>query len=288
VERSRRWPVYLGIGAAVAVAVAVVLAVVLVRNDSDEQVVTDTSTTSQPVGTSGTTETVPVRTAADDLDAFFVAADGLDGRLVAAAAAINDSISDNEIVIDQDTADLVSEAVESLPAVEETIPAGMEPELLYAVLLVHSDLVSRSAAMAHAGTLGAKPFEEMTACLRNGAEAAARFDDDVAALRTLAERSPPVAVAPPASRAAEDLAIRLAQISLVNWGCDSCGGYRYVEPDDVVIYDEPTFDPVAGVLSDGFVGEPFDPNATDDAGFGVSFEASYEEGTGWLIRFHAC
>jgi hypothetical protein len=269
--------------------VAALLAVVLVRNDSDEQVVTDTSATSQPVDTSETSqprETIPLPTAADDLDAFFVAADELDRKLVTAAAAINGSITDTEIVIDQDTADLVSAAVESLPAVEDTIPAGMEPEpLLFAVLLVHSDLVSRAAAMAHAGAPGPLPLEEMTACLRNGAEAAAHFDDDVAAVRSLAESSPPLTVAAPESRVAEDLAIRLAEISLLNWGCGSCGGYRYVEPDNVVIYDEPTFAPRAGQLADGYV---VNPNADDVTEFSVSFEATFDAETGWLIRFHAC
>jgi hypothetical protein len=274
--------------------VAAVLAVVLVRNDSDEQVVTDTSATSQPVDTSETSqpsETVAVPTAADDLEAFFVAADELNRRLVAAAAAINDSITGTEIVIDQDAADIVGEAVGGVQEVEDTIPAGLDPALRDAVLLVHSELVSRAAAIAPAGPLlagtpGPRSLDGMIACLRNGAEAAARFDDDVAALRSLAERSPPVTPAAPESRVAEDLAVRLAQISLVNRGCDSCGGYIYLEPDEVVIYDEPTPDPRAGgVLVNGFVG---DPNADQAGEFGVSFVATFDAETGWLIRFNAC
>ena len=157
---------------------------------------------------------------------------------------------------------------------EDSIPAGLEPELLRAVLLVESELVSRTFAMRNYGSVS-NPVSEVEPCLHNGADAAARYPADVAALRTLADASPPVAVAAPDSRAAEELAVRLGWINELNTGCDSCGGYVATDLHEVTLYDTPTFNPVADRPVDGLI---------DDVGFWASFDAD----AGWKIQFAAC
>ena len=280
---TRRWQLLLGAIAIVVVAVVAIL--VLRRNGPEQQVSTDTTTTTVPQ-TTGTTQTTvpsttvtaPERTAADDLGEFFSAAELLDQHLKTAAAGINRSIAAGDPNVDQATADTLSAAVSAVTEVEDAVPAGSEPELLRAVLLVESDLVSRTFAMRSAlkpDALIGIGWSETEGCLQNGAEAAARYPDDLAALRSLADASAAVAVAAPDSRAAEGLAVRLGWINLLNTGCDGCGGQVATDLHHVTVYDTPTFSPQAAGPVDGLV---------DEVGFWASFDAD----AGWHIQFNAC
>lgn len=270
------------LGAIALVVVIAGIALFVTRdNEPDEQVSTGTTTTTEPQTTATTGETqpstiatAPARTAADDLAAFFSVADRLDQHLKTAAAGINGAIADNDANVDQATADAVSAAFTAIPEMQDAIPAGLEPELLRAVLLVESDLVSRTHAMRNYQSVS-NPVNEVEPCLQNGGEAAARYPADLAALRALADASPPVAIAAPDSREAEELAVRLGWIDLRNSGCAGCGGYVATDLHDITWYDTPTYNPVADRLVDGLV---------DDVGFWADFAAD----TGWTIQFAAC
>jgi hypothetical protein len=270
---------------ALVVVIAGVAIFVMRDDDSEHQVSTDTTATSEPGTTAterttapSTTVTAPARTAAEDLDAFFTAAERLDQHLSTAAAGINRSIAAGDPNVDQATADTLGAATGAITELEDSIPTGLEPEFLRAVLLVESDLVSRTFAMRFAtrpDALTGVGWSETEACLQNGAEAAARYPADLAALGSLANASPPVAVAAPDSLAAEVLAVRLGWIGLLNSGCDGCGGYVATDLAQVTVYDTPTYSTQAGRLVDGVV---------DEVGFWASFDAD----AGWHIQFNAC
>jgi len=217
----------------------------------------------------------PLPTAANDLAAFFSAAQQADQRLKAAATAINGDITGDELRVDPATADAVRALGSAVAASAAAIPAGLEPDLLRAVLLVQSDLASRSAAMSPAWSVETKPMSEVAPCLRNGCLSAARYPADLAALRSLADTSPPVTVAAPDSRAAEELAVRLTYIDRRNNCANECGSYVATDLREVTFYDAPTFDPVTGHRWDGIFGD-------------VVFRADFEAGTGWRVEFNAC
>ena len=121
------------------------------------------SSTTWSVESSTTTETAPssaapARTAMADLDPYVTAAQRADLLLEAAAAAINNGATAEELRVDQPTADAVSAARDAVSEAGHAIPAGLEPELLRAVLLVQSDLVSRTWAMRPAEFVGTVPL----------------------------------------------------------------------------------------------------------------------------------
>jgi hypothetical protein len=267
------------------VVVGALTVILVLRDGSDEQVSTDaTPTTEQSaaspdVQTTGTNQIRP--TAADDLARFFEVADRLDQQIAMAASMINARATESGFDIDQATADAVASAWRGISDIEGTIPAGLEPYVLEAVLVASNDLVSRAAALRPASkTIGAINRGDIEPCLRNGAVSAARYPDDLATLRERAETSPATSPVPPDSRQAEELAVYLTAIVLLNTGCDSCGGYVVTGLPTITIYDEPTFDPTTNSRADGTIRLSADVE--------TSFEAEFDPATGWNIVIHAC
>ena len=181
--------------------------------------------------TTTTTTAPPPSSAADDLEAFFVAAEALDADVKSAAAAFNAGFDADAGTLDPAVEPIV-EALDARP-LGVLIPAGLSLPLETAVLAAFTDLDSRIAALA-GGTryLGYPDEEGASDCLEGGGEAAARFPGDLAAARILATREAPPSAAPD-SEAAGILAVRLAGIHSMNWGCDSCGGLVYDGPIEV-------------------------------------------------------
>jgi len=176
-----------------------------------------------------------------------------------------------------------SATVAALKAVDTTaaaraIPGGMPAELLRQVLLVYSDLVSRSrsltAVLRYASPLptGGQEAKEVLRCLGFGAPAAARFDADLASARALAQATPPVTVAPPDSRPAAEVAVRVSLIDGANSGCASCGGAVFTSLSTVIW--QPKNEPGVG-HSDGTIN-------------GIRFRADCQAGRGWDVMIWAC
>ena len=204
--------------------------------------------------------------------------------MTAAATLVNGGITKTEVTFDQATVD----AVRSLDpkGVADTIPNGLEPELKRDVLLVYSDIMSRTMAMHLATAVGTYPMsdypaKDLLSCLHNGALAAARYPRDLAAAKKLAAHSPPVVAVAADSRAAEDLAVRLADIDLENSGCASCGGYTPTELVPITWFPQPKPIPPN---QDTFVGEIW----ATKPGSGVPFNAKYDAATGWTVQINAC
>ena len=219
----------------------------------------------------------PRASAADQLTEFLTAAAAADARLKHAAALVNSGIGNTTMSFPPATLAALGQL--DTTAAARAIPGGMPAELLRRVLLVYSDLESRTCAFdgilrqPH-GTVPVNSDEgrEILSCLRNGAPAAARFAADLAAARSAARATQPLAVAGPDSRTAAEVAIRVAAINSVNSGCDSCGGF--VSTSLWPISWQPASDPVAG-RSDGTIN-------------GVRFRADYRAGHGWQVVLWAC
>jgi hypothetical protein len=224
--------------------------------------------------TSPPATTVARPTAARALHRFFAAAVRVDRRLHAAAILINGGVGSTSVHFPQATIDAIEAADPAASAA--TIPAGMRPDLLRAVVLVQSDLASRWYAFQpiREGLYGPPAYERgrVLACLANGAPAARRFRADLATARTLARSLPPVAVAPRDSRAAAEVAIRLAFIDKADGGCDSCGGYLATDPPQIVWRH----------IANAF-GRPWDGTVGR-----ILFRAGYRAGTGWAVVLNAC
>ena len=196
-----------------------------------ETTTTTAATTTTTAAITTTTAAGPPPSAADDLAAFFAAAEALDADIKDAAAAFNAGFDADAGTLDPAVEPIV-EALDARP-LGALIPAGLSLPLETAVLAALTDLDSRIAALA-GGTryLGYPDQEGALDCLEGGGEAAARFPGDLTAARTLAtEEAPPSAA--PDSEAAGILAVRLAAIHSMNWGCDSCGGLVYDGPIEV-------------------------------------------------------
>jgi hypothetical protein len=235
-------------------------------------------TTAQQTATGPVTQTVPSRTAADDLAPYFSAAQSLSQQLAAAAVLINSGIHANTMSFDQTTLDAIT-AIDPSSAAKQ-IPAGIPPDLLRAVLRVQSELVSRRAAF---NTVTSHPTDRpyVLSCLANGAPAAARFAGDLAAARSLAARTPPIAVAGPTSRPAADLAIYLQYFEGVNMCCGSCGGVIATELP-VISWVPPTGRTWAP--PHGWNGTlKATPTSTET----LPFSAQYLSGKGWSVQFAA-
>ncbi len=226
--------------------------------------------------------TTIARTAVDDLADFFAATAELDGQLKTAAAAINAGMTETHVVVDPTTVELVLAARQQIDEVNASIPAGMEPELLRAALLVYSDLVSRTYAMKGWSTppphSGSDPIPlhetDVLACLSNGSTAAARYPGDLAALRSLARSTPPVTAR---RRLPGGRRPRGPPSSIVNTNScrDLCGGYIATELADIRFEKSPTVDPQTSDRTDGYIGR--DPH-------GIPFQTDYEAGVGWTVE----
>jgi hypothetical protein len=209
---------------------------------------------------------------------FFTAARAVDQRLHAAAARINGGIDATTIRIDQQTVHAVTTADPEIAA--RAIPAGLPDPLLQAVLLVYSDLSSRRAAFNRASQVKvvwgtSDEGADFMRCLRNGAQAAAHFVDDLAAAERLAAATPVIAVASPASRATANLTLLRERIDLANNGCGSCGGSRETELPTVEWGRLPGTSAPGVPAADGKIG-------------GVLFNATYTDEAGWTVTLRAC
>lgn len=248
-----------------------------------EPVATTTTAVVEPTTTSttSTTSTTIAGTAADDLAVFFARAAELDRALTAAADSINANMTENEMVVRQATVDLVQTTRGLVKDTEAAVPAGLGPDLLRATLPVFSDLVSRSYAMAAWERLPLPGYEtiplvetNVVSCLNHGSEAAARYSADMAALRELARSSPPVVDVAPDSRAAESVALHLANIEHGNRCCEGCGGFIVTELAEITYADDPQIDPQTGARTDGHIN-------------GIPFQADYAVGLGWTFEIFA-
>ncbi len=219
--------------------------------------------------------TVKRSTATDQLQPFIDLAAIADRDLAEAAQRINAAATEETITYDQRTVELLNGI--SIGALADALPAGMPDELERAGLLVYSDLVSRLASMSIwcVSTEGTRPRIEYTdnGCFVLGAPAAARFEGDLAALVSTADRTPAFEVAAPESRPAEALAARIEDIVLRNAGCASVGGFVATEPISV------TWDPSPGM------GDLPDWEGRVD---GIQFYGTYDAATGWRIWINAC
>jgi len=235
---------------------------------STEAATTAAPTTSAPTTTEGTTTTTapptttgaaPGPTAADTLAAFFAAAEALDADVQAAADVFNAGFDPDAGTLDPGVAPVVN-ALDAVP-LGLLIPGGLSADLEEAVLAVFTDLDGRISALA-GGVRGVDypDLEFVMNCLTGGGPAATRFPGDLARARELAGLEPPPTAAPDSPEAGI-LAVRLAAIHSMNWGCDSCGGLEYDAPIQV------------------------DWEGRTVAG--VEFEATYEGGA-WQILIYAC
>ncbi len=223
--------------------------------------------------------TSPASSAADQLAGFFAAAQLADAQLRHAAALVNEGIGTSSMSFSPAALAAVN-ALDTAP-VARAIPAGLPAELLRRVVLVYSDLESRTASLkgiSNTGyTSGRLPISSQDGsyiyrCLGNGAPAAARFGADLAAARALAGATPPVTVAAPDSRAAAELAVQITFINLGNTGCDSCGGGVLTTLGTIIWQRHYELE---GRYSDGTIN-------------GLRFNAGYHAGTGWQVQLWAC
>jgi hypothetical protein len=229
-------------------------------------------TTSAATGTT-TIQTAPARTAADDLVAYFDAAQSMDRQLAVTAVLINGGIRANTMKFDQATLNAIAAIQPAMLGAK--IPAGLPPELERRVLLVQSELVSRRAAFNYV-TREATDHPFVVRCLAQGAPAAARFTGDLAAARSLAAETQPITIAAPNSRAAADLAVTLQYIKGANTCCGSCGG--------VILTQLPRISWASTQGRDGTITVTLPSTTLTDA---IPFTAHYLPGTGWSIQLQA-
>lgn len=274
-RRRRRW---IALAVTILGVAAVVTALVVVADGSDDSDAPPASTaptapaptpSTAPTGgsdTPATTQPGASASATEALEPFLTSAATMDGQLQAAAGLINGSGPQWTAVTDE-----VAAAVEAadLTPVAEAIPPGLPDDLLGPVVLAYSDLASRRAAMtsfASAGPVGPEG-SDLLAELGNGHAAAERFDADLAAVRSRAAASPPVAVAGPTTRAAAELLLLVQYVDEANMGCDSRGG--------VVVTELP---PITWSGDDGgTIGSP-----------PIRFQAALGASGGWTVQLIAC
>ena len=205
--------------------------------------------------------TAPSPTAADSLAAFFAAAEALDTQIKQTAAKFNAGLDEAAVTLDPDAATAVA-ALDPMP-LQGLIPAGMSEDLETKVLAVFADLDSRIAALEGGvrNIVDQSNLAWAMDCLGNGSTSADTFAADLATAKSLAALEPPP-VANADSEQAGILAVRIAAIHSMNWGCDSCGGLHYDAAFSV--------DWAGRTLLDG-----------------VGFEATFD-GSAWQIMIYAC
>jgi hypothetical protein len=237
------------------------------------------STASIPTPQAETPQGRPVDrapTAADSLAPFFAAARADGARIRATARAVNREIGPTSVHFSRATVEEVRASTPERTA--RALPAGMDPDLLRATLIVYSDLATRSSALDP--TLDFIDTDETLPRtdryvvrfldgLRRGSLVARAYPADLAAARALAAAKPPIASARPDSRAAAELAIRIAVVKLAN-GCN--GGnppvLRHLVP---IVWT--TITPYG--RRDGSIG-------------GLVFHVAYAAHGGWTVGLDAC
>jgi hypothetical protein len=216
-------------------------------------------------------------TAADSLAAFFAAARADDARIRAAARAVSRGIGPTSVSFSRATLDTVTASAPDRTA--RAIPPGTDPDLLRATLIVYADLATRSSALNpqldFIDTSRSRPRTDPDVArfldgLRHGSLVARAYPADLAAARALAATKPAIAPTRPDSRAAAELAIRIAVIKLGN----ACNGgnppvLRQLAP---IAWKTTTPD---GRRHDGSIG-------------GVAFHAAYTADSGWNAEIDAC
>jgi hypothetical protein len=217
--------------------------------------------------------------AAGQLAAFTAAAEHSDGQLRHAAALVNGDIGATSMRFTPATLAAIRD-LDNAPAAR-AIPAGLPAELLREVLVVYGDLASRTGAFGgvraygspgRALPIGSQDAKVLLRGLHNGAPAAARFNADLAAVRTLAQQTPPVTIAPPDSRAAAELALRLDSIDKQNFCSDDFGGWAPATLQPVI------WQPATAQHSGHYEGTIS----------GIRFQADYTAAHGWNILIDAC
>jgi len=205
-----------------------------------------------------TTVTTPPPTAADALAHFFAAAECLDASIRSAAVVFNAGFDEDTGTLDPGVAPVV-EALDAVP-LGALIPGGLSLDLETAVLRVFADLDGRIAALS--GGVYFLDWDPAAAveCLTGAGPFADRFPADLADARARAALEPPP-IAAADSPEAGILAVRLAAIHSMNWGCESCG---------VLDYDVPLPVDWAGRTVSG-----------------VEFEATFN-GASWDVLIYAC
>ncbi|MFG1913136.1 hypothetical protein [Kribbella sp. NPDC048928] len=269
-RNKKLWTIVLAAVVAVALAAGATTVLVIRANRDKGQASPGAGPSASATAPANTPTTAPGRSAAAALAPFFTRADALDRQLKAAAAAIN-AAGPPWTAADPAVERKVRAA--DLQPVAAPIPAGMKHDLQQSVVLVLSDLASRRAALTsfqnmppgtpHSGTAN------LLSELRRGHVAAARFDRDLAAARSMASVSSPIAVVPRDSRLVAEVLLLVRYVETANAGCDSRGG--------AVITHLPA-------ITWGAV--PDSPEADGTAG-GIAFDAAFERNA-WTIDLHAC
>ncbi len=266
-----------------ALALASVVACSSSPPSPTQSTVSPTQSTVSPTGTATATAS-----AEGALVKFIDAARAVDSRLRYAADLINGAIRSDTIVVDARTVAAVKATDAS--AVAAAIPAGMPPKLMLPVLIVYSDLVSRSASMRHfdhaetyprlpSADQGPSQYSFLLRDLANGSPAAHRFAADLAAVVKSARSTPPLMAVGPTSLASAEVAVRREFIRKSNAGCDIAGGHVATTLASI-IWDDAA--PTATTRT-GFIADKFAP-----AGEGVKFTATYARGDGWTADIWAC
>ena len=242
-----------------------------------------TATSSRPApgssASSAHATTPAAPSAAGQLAAFTAAAEQADSQLHHAAALVNSDIGATSMRFTPATLAAVG-ALGNAPAAR-AIPAGLPTELLRQTLAVYGDLASRTAALGAAARygypgrklpIGSQDAKAVLRCLGHGAPAAARFGADLAAMRSLAQQTPPLTLAAPDSRAAAEVALRINSIDKQNACSDECGGYAPTQLETVIWH------PGTDQHSRHYEGTIS----------GIRFQASYTAAHGWEITIYAC
>lgn len=281
-NHRRRWRGIVLAAAAVGVLVTAGTVAWLSGGDSEDATTSATAPSTAPPAvsderttTEAPTTTAADATAADVLEPFLAAAATLDTQLRTAATTINGG-GPPWTEVSQEMADAVQAA--SLEPVANAVPAGLPHDLLQSVILVYSDLSSRRHAMESFATAPDLPHEPIDplAELGNGRAAAARFDDDLTALRSLAASTPPVTIAAPDSRAAAEALLYVKFVELANGGCDSRGGEVFPQLPALDWIPSTPESPDIGIDEwDGHVG-------------GIEFTADLTAAGTWDIVIWAC
>jgi hypothetical protein len=239
-------------------------------------------TTTPPPTTPAATPSATARgTAVVQLQDFLVAARTVDTRLHRAAALINAGITPDAVTVRPATVAAVEAADPATAA--RVVPAGLDRELLRRTMLVYSDPRSRRMAMQpvvwagdgvvvlpRPGPVDTSPSAaEILDALGNGHAAAARFESDLAALRSLAARRPAFTPGRNTSRAAAEVDVRVAYIDGANGGCASTGGAVFTRLVPLA------WGSGGGGRWTGTIG-------------GIGFQAVYRYGGWWRVLLDAC
>jgi hypothetical protein len=216
-------------------------------------------------------------TAAKSLAAFFAAARADDARIRAAARAVNREIGPTSVRFSRATLRAVEASTPDRTA--RALPAGMDADLLRATTIVYSDLATRASALNPTldfiGIEETRPRTDPDVVrfldgLHRAALIARAYPADLAAARALAAATAPIAPVAAISRAAAELAIRVAVVKLAN-GCN--GGnppvLRYLVP---IVWTTAITPDGRG---DGTIG-------------GLLFHVTYAASSGWTVRLDAC